>query len=427
MQNTLYITHLNVLLQRYREALIHFKLDAIVISSGSVSYYYHDDNSHPFKPYAGAQQWLPFDLPSDCFIVIKHDKPELIWPAKQDFWHQINAIPEGDWQKAWRLTPVNNDKWCQALPSRCALIGPATLSNVAFSDALETWLNYDRAIKTEYEIECISRASKVAVKGHVAAQNAFLSGASEFEIHCAYLSATLQDSAYTPYPNIVGINEHAATLHYEHKDRNRAFRPLTLLVDAGASEFGYASDITRTTTVLDDDFTALKNDIDRLQQTIASKAVAGKSFIDLHNEMLLGTATVLRQHDICRLSTEEQIDKRIPHHFIPHGLGHLLGLQVHDVGGRQTDRDGSVLPAPTDSPFLRLTRTLQENMVITIEPGLYFIPMLLDQLKANTANHGCNVNKIEQLIPYGGIRIEDNVVVGVENVNNLTRHAFAEL
>ena len=95
MQNTLYIKHLNVLLQRYRQALIHFKLDAIVISSGSVSYYYHDDNSHPFKPYAGAQQWLPFDLPSDCFIVIKHDKPELIWPAKQDFWHQNKRDTRG--------------------------------------------------------------------------------------------------------------------------------------------------------------------------------------------------------------------------------------------------------------------------------------------------------------------------------------------
>ena len=124
---------------------------------------------------------------------------------------------------------------------------------------------------------------------------------------------------------------------------------------------------------------------------------------------------------------EEQLEKKVPHHFFPHGLGHLLGLQVHDVAGKQTTALGTQLPAPDDSPFLRMTRTLDENMVLTIEPGLYFIPTLIDKMKATVRGHGCDIRKINEFIPYGGIRVEDNIVVGVEGVRNLTEEAFLEL
>ena len=426
MDNTVYRHHLDVLLQRYKQALVQFNLDAIVVASGQLSYYYHDDNSHPFKPYAGAQQWLPFSLPANCYVVIKADQLELIWPAKQDFWHMINAVPEGEWQSHWQITPVQNEEWIKALPNHSALIGPASLESVPSLDSLETWLDFERAVKTDYEIECLAQASDIAAKGHNAARDAFLAGASEFEVHLAYLNATRQDAAYTPYPNIIGINEHAAVLHYERKDTHRSFRPLTLLVDAGASYNGYASDITRTTVALDDDFKALHDDLNTLQIGIANQSLDGISFIELHDQTVMGIAELLLKHGICSLSIEEQLAKRVPQHFFPHGLGHLLGLQVHDIGGRQISHSGDTRPSPEGSPFLRLTRTLQENMVLTIEPGLYFIPMLLDQLKANVAHNGCNFEKIEQLLPYGGIRIEDNIVVGKTQIRNLTRDAFAK-
>lgn len=424
MENTLYIRHLETLLQRYRIALSHFKLDAIVVGSGSLSYYFEDDNSHPFKPFSAAQQWLPFNLPANCYIVIKHDKPELIWPSKQDFWHMVNAIPEGEWQAHWRITPVNDDSWTQSLPSNSALVAPNSIAPLEHNTQLMTWLNYDRAVKTEYEIACLYEANLVASAGHLAAQDAFLAGASELEVHLAYLAATQQDAIDTPYPNIIGVNEHAAVLHYEHKSRHRSIRPLTLLVDAGAQHYGYASDITRTTTSLKDDFTALVEGMDTLQQGIANQAVAGMPFVELHKQTLQGVAQLLKDHQICSLSVEEQLSKRIPHYFYPHGLGHLLGLQVHDAGGRQIDPQGTIQEPPTDSPFLRLTRDLNPNMVITIEPGLYFIPMLLEQLKAQHPLTCCDFKKIESLMPYGGIRIEDNIVVGVEGIRNLTREAF---
>lgn len=427
MENALYARHLETLLRRYRVALDEFKLDAIVIAAGTLSYYFKDDNSHPFKAFSFAQQWLPFDLPAGSYVVIKRDKPELIWPAKQDFWHMLNAIPEGEWQHHWLITPTDSNAWTSSLPNKVAYLGPASLPEYTQHESLYTWLAFDRAIKTPYEIACLEEATRVATLGHHAAQQAFSQGASEFEVHLAYLAATQQDASETPYPNIVGINEHAAVLHYEQKSRQRPFRPLTLLVDAGASHHGYASDITRTTTLLNDDFAALVEGMDTLEQHIVSQAVTGTSFVELHYQTLAGVARLLNQHGICRLSVEEQLIKHIPQYFFPHGLGHLLGLQVHDVGGKQHSAKGDIVDSPKESPFLRLTRPLQENMVITIEPGLYFIPMLLDKMRAEQPQHGCDMEKIESLLPYGGIRIEDNIVIHTETPRNLTREAFSKI
>lgn len=426
MEHALYQRHLQTLLQRFQKALIQFNLDAIVIATGGLSHYYEDDNAHPFKPYAAAQQWLPFTLPANSFVIIQAEQPELIWPAKQDFWHAPNPIPEGEWQSEWKISPVLNNDWQHRLPQQSALIGPVTLEKVSQHEALKSWLNFERAVKTDYEIACLTQASMIAAAGHIAAEQAFKQGASELEIHLAYLAATHQDAVNTPYPNIIGVNENAAVLHYEHKSHLRSLRPLTLLVDAGALHLGYASDITRTTTILNDDFSALVSGLDELQQRIAEQAIVGKSFIELHQQTLTGVAQLLHDHDLCSLSIEEQLQKQIPHHFYPHGLGHLLGLQVHDVGGRQISANGDLQMPPEDSPFLRLTRPLSENMVLTIEPGLYFIPMLLEKLQAEVPQHGCNMSKIQALLPYGGIRIEDNIVVGKSKIQNLTRMAFLQ-
>lgn len=427
MDNTLYAQHLTTLLQRYHVALNQFELDAIIVAAGTPTFYFEDDNSHPFKPYANAQQWLPFPLPAGSFIVIKRDRPELIWPVSQDFWHSNPAIPEGEWQLHWQITPCLDDSWIEALPSRKALIGPSKAHQLDHHHDLMTWLNFDRAIKTPYEIECIKQASLRAAKGHNAAKAAFLAGASELDIHLAYLQATQQDATDTPYPNIIAMNENAAILHYERKMTEHPMRPLTLLVDAGATHNGYASDITRTTAKLNDDFCALVEDMEELQHTIAHRAVAGTEFSELHQQTLHGIAHLLLRHRICSLSMEEQLEKKVPHHFFPHGLGHLLGLQVHDVAGKQSTPLGTMIPASDENPFLRMTRTLNENMVLTIEPGLYFIPTLLDRMKAKVRGHGCDIRKINEFLPYGGIRIEDNIVIGVEGIRNLTEEAFREI
>jgi Xaa-Pro dipeptidase len=111
---------------------------------------------------------------------------------------------------------------------------------------------------------------------------------------------------------------------------------------------------------------------------------------------------------------------------MPHGIGHLLGLQVHDVGGLQRSPGGGEIARPDGHPYLRLTRRLEPGFVVTMEPGLYFIDQLLSQARAQA--HGAHINwpRVEQLRRFGGIRIEDDLAVTASGCENLTRDAFVQ-
>ena len=107
--------------------------------------------------------------------------------------------------------------------------------------------------------------------------------------------------------------------------------------------------------------------------------------------------------------------------LLPHGLGHFLGLQVHDVAGHQAAPEGGTKEPPARHPFLRTTRTIEEGQVFTIEPGLYFIPMLLREHRAGDTAACFDWDLVDRLTPCGGIRIEDNVLVTADGHRNLTR------
>jgi len=107
--------------------------------------------------------------------------------------------------------------------------------------------------------------------------------------------------------------------------------------------------------------------------------------------------------------------------FYPHGLGHHLGIQVHDVAGKLAGPDGSIAPPPAAHPTLRTTRTIETGHVITIEPGLYFIPMLLRPFRENEHKARFDWKLIDELAPNGGIRIEDDMLVTATGGRNLTR------
>jgi len=212
-------------------------------------------------------------------------------------------------------------------------------------------------------------------------------------------------------------------LHYEHKRPHVPDHFNTLLIDAGAKINGYGSDITRTFTTDENVFNDLLISMDSIQQTLANKAIHGVDYRDLHLTCLTEIANLLQESQICSLPADEQIAKGITQTFFPHGLGHLLGLQVHDVGGHQVSPEGDILKPQSNAPYLRLTRTLESNMVITIEPGLYFIPMLLEKMLSTVPQHGCDMSLIKSLLPFGGIRIEDNVLVKDNMSVNLTRQS----
>jgi Xaa-Pro dipeptidase len=198
----------------------------------------------------------------------------------------------------------------------------------------------------------------------------------------------------------------------------------SLLIDAGADFSGYAADVTRTWCAAGAPLQPLIDSLDRLQQTLCAEARGGVDFVTLNERAHELLAQVLVTHSLVNCSAAEAFESGLTRTFLPHGLGHLLGLQVHDAGGRQISPDGEIRDPPPEHPFLRLTRVLEPGFVVTIEPGLYFIPSLLRALDP-AARRRVNWATVEELIPYGGVRIEDNVFVQETKHSNLTREAFA--
>lgn len=153
---------------------------------------------------------------------------------------------------------------------------------------------------------------------------------------------------------------------------------------------------------------------------------ANLDYRDLHLETHLRLGGVLRALDIVDMDPGQMLETGVSSVFFPHGLGHPIGLQVHDVASFSDER-GLLIPRPPGHPFLRMTRTLAPGMVVTIEPGLYFIPTLLAGLKAGPHGKAVNWKKVEHLAKFGGVRIEDEVHCTEGDPENLTRDAFAEL
>ena len=288
-------------------------------------------------------------------------------------------------------------------------------------------LHYQRAYKTDFEIDCIRRATEIGVSGHAAAREAFADGATEFQIHTQYLRASEQTAADLPYANIVALNEHAAVLHYQHYDRVAPAALRSFLIDAGARHCGYAADITRTYSArASDRFAELVDALDREQQALVKTIRAGIDYLALHVDMHRRLGGLLAEFQLVKCDAAHAFESGITQSFLPHGLGHLLGLQTHDVAGQQTSADGGQNLPPEEYAALRLTRRCEASMVFTIEPGLYFIPMLLDALRQSPLGREVNWPAVEALMPYGGIRIEDNVLVTNDAPHNFTRVAFAQ-
>lgn len=270
----------------------------------------------------------------------------------------------------------------------------------------------------------MEEANRVGALGHAAAQRVLSEAPSEFELNDIYCRASGQRESSLPYQNIVALNEHAAVLHYQNLDRRAPAQFRTFLLDAGGDCNGYASDITRTCSPPGDPFADLIGSLDAMQRQLCGEARPGTSYVSLNDRAHRLLAEVLAEHGIARCSAGEAYERGITRAFLPHGLGHLLGLQVHDAGGRLEAPGGAERKPPAEHPFLRLTRTLEPGFVVTIEPGLYFIPALLEDLRHGAAGGSVDWECVERWLPYGGIRVEDDVLVTENGSRNLTRPAL---
>ena len=427
-----YSAHIECLQQRTKQALSCEKIDGVVIHSGQEIKAFLDDNTYPFRVNPHFKHWLPLvDVPNCWLIVNGEDKPTLIYYQPVDFWHKVIPFTESYWSNFFHIKVLTQasdvDKLLPYDKKDYAYIG----SHVEVAKALgfeeinpEPLLNYfhyHRAYKSTYEQVCLRESNALAVKAHMAAKEAFLNGATEYKIQEAYLDAIGYTANETPYGNIVALNKNCSVLHYMALDKEAPETHKSFLIDAGANFNGYAADITRTYSFKQDKFAELIARMNKLMLNAVKGLKPGISYVDLHIATYKEIAQVLAEFNFIKVSADTAVESGIVSTFFPHGLGHHLGLQVHDVGGFMADERGTHINSPENHPFLRTSRIIEAGQVFTIEPGLYFIDSLLQTLKDSVNSDQINWQAVDEMRSFGGIRIEDNIIVHQSHNENMTR------
>lgn len=409
------------------------KAEGIVIHAGSEVPYHADDEIVPFHSTPHFRHWVPLAGPEHLVLLRPGARPVVARVSPQDFWYDTAAAPRSYWEESVDLREVESfDAAVAALGDlpRVAFVGASSAAAGALGIAAELVepavlmapLDWWRAEKTPFELDRMRVAGRKAAAGFAGALEVFAAGGSERELFWAFLEGSDQVAIDLPFPPIVALDHKSAILHYQHKRGESSAPGRVFLLDAGATCDGWASDVTRTWAREDADpvFLALLHGMDELERTLVAKVAPGVPYGDIHVATHHCIAELLVSTGIAKASAEALLAAGATRAFMPHGVGHHLGIQVHDVGGHMASPEGDKAPPPPQFPVLRNTRTLQAGHVVTIEPGCYFIPMLLEPLRSEHPDL-LDWELVERLTPNGGIRIEDDVACTVDGHEDLTR------
>jgi Xaa-Pro aminopeptidase len=274
-----------------------------------------------------------------------------------------------------------------------------------------------RSIKIQEEIEEMEKAQDVSYEMYTTAMKMAKSGVYEREIVGRMEGIALAAGCHMAFPTILTIN--GQTLH-NHYHGNKLEKERLVVCDSGAeSPMHYASDITRTMPV-DGEFTDRQKEIYEIvlktEMTAIEAIKPNVNYRDIHIQAAKTIASGLKDIGLIKGNIDEAVKNGVHAMFFPHGLGHQIGLDVHDMEDlgenfvgyddkfKRSDQFGLA--------YLRFARELEEGLVITVEPGIYFIPALIDKWRAeNKFPEFIAYDKAESYKDFGGVRIEDNVLV----------------
>lgn len=294
-----------------------------------------------------------------------------------------------------------------------------------FSLALTKAIISMRLVKEDCEIEAIDDACNLGYEMHTMARNSIVPGIIEQEIVGKMDGVTLSKGWGVSFPTI--LTQHGETLHNHLHDK--IIEPGKLMViDAGAeSNVHYASDFTRTYPT-SGKFTAKQREIYQIvcdcNEFAFSMTRPGISYREVHLKTMHLMLEELRALDIVRGDVQDMVEAGIAGLFMPHGLGHNMGLDVHDMedyGENYVGYDDDQSRSPQlGLGSLRMARKLVPGNVITDEPGIYFIPALIEKWKSEKTDQGfVNYSKLESYYDFGGIRLEDDVLVTADGARRL--------
>lgn len=379
------------------------------------------DQTYPFQPHpeyywlTGSRRWgslLALD-PDDGWVhfVRPVDAAERLWEA------DVLPPPGRDAQElaAWLKQGNRN---------RIAVIGPPIPGLTSDNDlALQVQETVDcvRRIKDQAEIELLRDAARATAAGFRRAAEVIAPGASERAIQIEVEAEFFRQGAdAVGYESIVAAGPHAAVLHSQPGDATVAADDL-VLVDAGGAIRGYTADVTRTFPGAGQ-FTPEQQaiyDIVLAAETAGIRQCrSGVEWRDVHRTAAAELAAGLKELGILTVGVEASLDSEAIAMFFPHGVGHMVGLGVRDVGGRAPGRDAARRYC---GARVRVDLPLQAGFVMTVEPGLYFVPALLDdsELRAKFRD-SVAWDALERWRRVGGVRIEDNVLITDDEPQVLT-------
>jgi Xaa-Pro aminopeptidase len=272
-------------------------------------------------------------------------------------------------------------------------------------------LTHARRVKDSHEIALIRRAVEASAAGYAVLRDHLRAGVTERELQIELEAGFFRAGATrTGYGSIVGSGPNSAVLHVSPSSRKLREGDF-VLVDAGAEIDRYMADVTRTYVAGTP--TAFQRDLYAVvlsaQVNAVSRCVAGVEWKDLHLKTATELVAGLVSMGVMRGSPESLVEKDAHALFYPHGLGHMVGLGVRDGSGMAPGR----LKDPRPSlRTLRMDLPLKEGYMVTVEPGLYFIPPLLNDAANRQLYHReINWSLVDQHLQTGGVRIEDNVLV----------------
>lgn len=294
-----------------------------------------------------------------------------------------------------------------------------------YSEALTKAIISMRLVKEACEIEQIDDACALGYEMHTVARNNVRVGIIEQEIVGAMVGVTLGKGWGESFPTI--LTQHGETLH-NHKHDKIVEPGKLMVIDAGAeNNMHYASDFTRTIPT-GGKFTSKQRDIYQIvcdcNNLVLELIRPGITYREVHLRTMHLMLDELRALDIVRGNLDNMVAAGVAGLFMPHGLGHNMGMDVHDMEDLGEDLVGYDDDQKRSDQLglgsLRMARKLVPGNVITDEPGIYFIPALIEKWKSEKADHGfVNYQRLESYYDFGGIRLEDDVLV-TEDGSRLT-------
>jgi Xaa-Pro dipeptidase len=283
-----------------------------------------------------------------------------------------------------------------------------------------------RVAKSKAEVDVMRYVNGVTSAAHAEVMRRCRPGVMEYELEAAFLHEIYAKGGcrFSAYTSICGCGPHSGILHYGHQGAPNDAQlqdGQMFLDDSGGEYHGYAADVTCSYPVngrFSPEQRAIYEAVLAANRAVQGAMRPGVAWPEMHRLAERTIATRLVDAGLLRGGVDELMAHHVPALFMPHGLGHLLGLDVHDVGGYP---DGT---ARIDEPgirSLRCGRRLEAGMVITVEPGIYFIDALLGPALADpTLARFLVPSALERFRRFGGVRIEDDVLVTVDGSDNLT-------